>query len=260
MSASAGLSIAVVGYGKMGHAIEEAARRRGHRVSLRIDPLGGDVRGVDEIDDAAASKIDIALEFSAPETAAGNVKALLERGLPVVCGSTGWDAALDEARALAREREVGFLWAPNFALGVQLTFRIVQAAAKQLGALSGFSPFLVEEHHDAKRDAPSGTARRLAEILVKETPGKRRYAAAPAKEPISADCVPVAWVRAGAIPGTHRVGWDGPGETLEITHRVRDRGVFAAGAVHAAEWTVTERGPRTIDDMLDAVLSGPRDH
>lgn len=260
MSGQEGLSIAVVGYGKMGHAIEEAARRRGHRVTLRVDPLGGDVRGVDEIDEAASRSIDIALEFSAPETAARNVKELLDKGVPVVCGSTGWDVELEAARELARERGIGFLWAPNFALGVQLTFRIVEQAARQLGALSGFAPFLVEEHHDAKRDAPSGTARRLAEILVKQTPGKRRYAAAPPTKPIAADCVPVAWVRAGAIPGTHRVGWDGPGETLEITHRVRDRGVFAAGAVQAAEWTVTERGPRSIDDMLDAVLAGPRDH
>ncbi len=253
MSADRPLHLAIVGCGRMGSAVAAAAEARGHRVALRIDPdaPGADARGVDHAD---LSGIDAALEFTRAEAAPRNVQRLLEAGLPVVSGTTGWNDGLDRARALARERGVGFLWAPNFALGVQALFRVVDRAASLFGAIGGFAPYLVEEHHQLKRDAPSGTALRLAQSLVERTPGKSRWDVAPTAAPVPPEVVPVAWVRAGEIPGTHRAGWDGPGETVEIVHRARDRAVFAHGAVRAAEWLVARPGPRTLDEMIDELL------
>ena len=157
-------------------------------------------------------------------------------------------------RDRARDRGAGFVWAPNYSLGMQAMMRLVDRAARLLGGIGPFAPYLVEEHHGAKKDAPSGTARTLAEFLVAGTPGKTRWGIAPEHEPIPADMLPVAWVRAGAIPGTHRCGWDGQGETLEIVHRVRDREVFAAGAVTVAEWLVAEPGVFTLEELIDRRL------
>lgn len=253
MSADRPLHLAIVGWGRMGRALAAAAEARGHRVALRVDPdaPGTDAPGVDRADLAG---IDVALEFTRAEAAPHNVSRLLEAGRPVVSGTTGWNDGLEAARQLARERDVGFLWAPNYSLGVQALFRVADRAASLFGAIGGFAPYLVEEHHQMKRDAPSGTALRLAQALVERTPGKRRWDVAPTAGPVPPEVVPVAWVRAGEIPGTHRLGWDGPGETVEIVHRARDRAVFAHGAVRAAEWLVTQSGPRTLDEMIDELL------
>ncbi|MCU0222966.1 MAG: 4-hydroxy-tetrahydrodipicolinate reductase [Acidobacteria bacterium] len=253
MSADRPLHLALVGCGRMGRALALAAEARGHRIALRVDPEspGADARGVDRADLAG---IDVALEFTHAAAAPQNVRRLLEAGCPAVSGTTGWNDGLEAVRALAAERGVGFLWAPNFALGVQALFRVADRAASLLGAIGGFAPYLVEEHHQLKRDAPSGTALRLAQALVERTPGKTRWGLAPADGPLPPELVPVAWVRAGEIPGTHRLGWDGPGETIEIVHRARDRAVFAHGAVRAAEWLVARPGPRTLDEMIDELL------
>jgi 4-hydroxy-tetrahydrodipicolinate reductase len=237
----------------MGRAIEAAARHRGHLVALRVDPgcSEGEIAGSVP---ALLPEIDVALEFSEPAAAAGNVRALLDARVPVVCGTTGWGEALPEARERAREQEVGFLWAPNFALGVNLLFRLVGLASSWLGATGGFAPYLVEAHHDGKKDGPSGTAGRLAELLVEHTPGKTRFGPAPAQGRIDPELVPVGWVRAGAIPGEHRIGWDAAEETIEIVHRARSRELFATGAVRAAEWLEGRSGPFTLDEMLDDLL------
>jgi len=253
MSHDRSLQIAIVGYGKMGRALEAAVAARGHRVALCVDPEASDAQ-FRALAQAPLEGLDAALEFTRGEAAPENVRRLIEAGIPVVSGTTGWGDGLEAARALARDRGVGFLWAPNFALGVQALFRVADRAAALFGAIGGFAPFLVEEHHAAKRDAPSGTGIRLAQTLVERTPGKARWGAAPTDRPVDAELVPVAWIRAGEIPGTHRLGWDGPGETIEIVHRARDRAVFAHGAVRAAEWLVRRPGPRTLDEMIDELL------
>ncbi len=248
------LELAIVGFGRMGRALEQIAVRRGHAVRARIDPRGGDGVTATEVDPAALAGVDVALEFTTPEAAANNVRRLLDLGVPVVSGTTGWNDALEDARRLARERGVGFVWAPNYALGVQALFRIVRHAARLLGAFGEFAPYLVEEHHAGKKDAPSGTSRRLADLLVEATPDRSRWGPAPEHEAIAPDMLPVAWIRAGAIPGTHRCGWDGAGESLEISHRVRDREVFAAGAITVAEWLAGRPDVCTFEELVDRHL------
>lgn len=243
------LKIALIGYGRMGKVLEEAVQARGHQIVTRIDPLHP------AADDSKISReslhgADVALEFTHPRAAQDNCLHLLDLGVNVVSGSTGWEEGVPEVRRAAERNGTGFLWAPNFALGVQVLFRIVAQASGLLGQL-GFSPFLIEEHHQGKQDAPSGTARRLAELVVAGTPGKERFGPAPASGPIPPELVPVAWIRAGLIPGNHTIGWDGAGETIEVHHRARDRSVFAAGAVRAAEWLVEHPGPHTLEEMMD---------
>jgi 4-hydroxy-tetrahydrodipicolinate reductase len=238
----------------MGQAIEAAARERGHAIALRVDPVAGDPGVVPRLP-SSLEGVDVAVEFTEPGAAEGNVRALLEAGVPVICGTTGWDSGLEAARQLARDRGVGLLWAPNFALGVHVLFRLVDRAAAWLGGTGEFAPYLVEAHHDGKKDGPSGTAGRLARKLVENTPGKARYGPPPAEGKIEPDQVPVSWIRAGAIPGEHRVGWDAAGETIEIVHRARTRGIFAGGAVRAAEWLAGRRGPFVLDDMLEEMLA-----
>jgi len=255
MSDDRRLRLALVGYGRMGRAIEVAAAERGHQVTARIDPAAP---GADRpaIPDDLADQADVAIEFTVPSAAPGNVRRLLELGIPTVSGTTGWTERLGETRALAGQLGVGFLWAPNYALGVQLLFRLVGRAATWFGRLGGFDPWVFEAHHARKKDAPSGTAQQLAELIVAGTPGKERFGCAPDDAPPPPDLVPVGWVRAGEIPGTHRVGWDGPGESIEIVHVARDRGIFGRGAVRAAEWIVGRSGPATIAEMLDELLAG----
>ncbi len=249
------LRLALVGYGQMGRAIEVVAAERGHRVVARIDPVAA---GADRptITPDLRDEVDVAVEFSVPEAAPGNVARLLEMGIPTVSGTTGWAERLGETRALAERLGTGFLWAPNYALGVQVFFRVVERAATWFGRVGGFDPWIFEAHHARKKDAPSGTARRLAELVVAGTPGKERFGCAPDDAPPPPDLVPVGWVRAGQIPGSHRVGWDGPGESIEIVHVARDRGIFARGAVRAAEWLAGRGGAHTIGEMLDDLLAG----
>jgi len=247
------LRLCIVGLGRMGRAVERVAVARGHSVAHRVDPCGGDCAGPESID---ASSVDVSMEFTTPEAALRNVLALIERGTPVVSGTTGWDDRIDEARAAARDAGVGFLWSPNFSLGMQLLFRLAALTSGWMGRLDGFAPFVEERHHAGKRDSPSGSAARLAALVVASSPGKREFGAAPDDGPIPAERVAVASIRAGSIPGDHTVGWDGPFETLELSHRVRDRAVFAEGAVRAAEWLAGRDSPHDIEEMLEDLLPG----
>ncbi|MDQ7006741.1 MAG: 4-hydroxy-tetrahydrodipicolinate reductase [Acidobacteriota bacterium] len=246
------LRLALVGYGKMGRAIEALAPERGHRVVARVDPTLPEGEGTSL--DTLAGSCDVAFEFSSPAAGADNVGRLIRQGVPVVSGTTGWSDRLGALQAEADRRGVGFLWAPNFSLGVNLLFRLAATAARALGELGEFSPWLWEAHHDAKQDGPSGTACRIAEIVVEQTPGKTRYGPAPAEGAVDPELLPVAWIRAGSIPGEHRLGWDGPGESLEIIHRARSREIFAIGALRCAEWLVGRRGSARLEDMLDEIL------
>jgi 4-hydroxy-tetrahydrodipicolinate reductase len=212
----------------MGRAIEEALVERGHAVAARIGR--GDGAG-------AAKGADVAFEFTRPEAAGGNVRALLEARVPTVCGTTGWDAA--EATGMSRRLGVPLLVAPNFSIGVAVLKRLTAEAARLLAAFPEFEPGIVERHHARKADVPSGTARMLAATIAPFRPGS-----APP---------PVAALRQGGQPGEHEVIFDGPDECVVLVHRARSRRIFAAGAVRAAEWMVETgpKGPVTFDDFFE---------
>jgi 4-hydroxy-tetrahydrodipicolinate reductase len=225
---------AVVGPGKMGSAVAAVWQARGHEVALTLG------RGDDP---AAAQGCDVAFELTRPEAAAANVEALLRAGVPTVCGTTGWDPA--EANRLARELAVPLLVAANFSIGVAVLRHLAAEAARRLAPFAEFEPGIVERHHAAKVDSPSGTARMLAATVGDERGGRQP---------------PVAALRHGGQPGEHQVIFEGAQECLELTHRVRSREVFALGAVAAGEWLARQHppGPVTFDDFLRQAAARPQ--
>ena len=225
----------LVGAGKMGKTIASVLASRGHSMVREVD-FG------DRVTEADRGTADVAFEFTEPTSAEGCVTALLALGIPVVSGTTGWDPAA--ARRLALEKRIAFLHSANFSLGIAAARRAVAAAARLLAPFPAYEPGMVERHHSAKKDAPSGTAKLLA-LEVEAARG-----GAP---------VPIVSLRHGGQPGEHAVIFEGPDEALEIVHRARSRALFAAGAVAAAEWLAAARpaGPVSFDDFLDAALTPP---
>lgn len=223
--------LAIIGLGRMGRTIEQLAPEREFQVVARIDPKGGDAPAVtrESLRDA-----DVAVEFSTPAAAVSNILAALDAGCPVVVGTTGWYAERPRVERAAAERGGAILVAPNFSVGVAAFAEIVAAATRALRAAPGFDAHLVETHHTAKQDAPSGTAATLARI---------------AAEGWGRD-IPITSIRTGSVPGTHEFVFDGPFEQIRIEHVARDRRVFADGALLAARWLIGKRGAFTMQDVL----------
>ena len=220
----------IVGPGKMGRAIEAVLLQRGHGVRARYGRR-------DDLEALEPDVVDVAFEFTAPDSAPRTVVSLLMHRVPVVSGTTGWDAAT--ARRLAEERKVPFLHAPSFSIGVAALRRAAMVLGGALARFPEFEPAIVERHHSAKRDAPSGTARAIAESVgVGRAPGEE---------------IPIVSLRHGGQPGEHVLVFEGPDESIELVHRARSRSIFALGAVQAAEWLVKSglTGPVTFDDFLD---------
>ena len=222
--------LAIVGMGKMGHAIEQLARERDCEVVARLD-VAETTRGIDV---ASLNGAQVAVEFTTPSAAAKNVRALIATGVPTVVGTTGWYDALPEVAAEVKKRNGALLTATNFSLGVNAFEAILTQAAAILAATGGFDAHMVELHHSAKKDAPSGTAHTL-----------EKAASAAWGKPI-----PITSVRTGSIPGTHEVIFDAPFETIRIAHVARDRKVFAEGAIVAAKWLVGRQGVFTMKDVI----------
>jgi len=230
----------LVGYGKMGRAIEAILVQKGHGVAGRFGRGDICLEG-EEGKEAAAKGCDLAFEFTAPDSAGALVPFLLSKKIPVLSGTTGWDVA--SAERIAREQDVPFLHSSNFSLGVAALRRAVAAATAALAPFPEFEPGIVERHHSKKRDAPSGTAKALASAL-EEASGRAG--------------VPIASLRQGGTPGEHLVFFEGEDETLELVHRARSRAIFAQGAVRAAEWMLKSgrRGPLTFDEFFSDASHG----
>lgn len=217
--------------GRMGRAIDGLARERAWPITAAL--------GRDEVMAAPLSRErlgdpDVVLEFTTAEAAPGIVRACTRAGLPVVSGTTGWTGELDRVRAEVREGQGALLWASNFSVGVNLFFEVAAATARIVKGSSSFDAAIVETHHGAKRDAPSGTALELRRILEE---GLRRD-------------VPATSVRTGFVPGTHELIFDAPFEQIRLVHEARDRRVFADGALLAARWLVGRRGVFDMRDVL----------
>jgi 4-hydroxy-tetrahydrodipicolinate reductase len=242
------MKVALVGYGRMGRAVEQAAEARGHEVVARIDlDTNSEGRGITA---ETLNGADVAVEFSVPEAAPANIAALAGCGADTVSGTTGWYDRLEDVRAAVEAAGSGLIYAPNFSLGMQLFFRVVRLAARLSDDLEGYDAYVLEAHHRHKKDHPSGTARRLAEILLAELSAKERWELGAPEGPIDAEALQVTAVRAGEIPGTHTVGLDGLDDRIELRHEARGRAGFARGALAAAEWIRGRSGIFTLEDML----------
>jgi 4-hydroxy-tetrahydrodipicolinate reductase len=248
------MRFALVGYGKMGRAIEAAATARGHSLGTVVDRTTRDRRAARAIARAPWRGITVAFEFTEPDAAKDHVLALLKRNVAVVCGTTGWDAGDGEIRRASRASTAGAVIAPNFSVGMTLFYAVVADAARRFLAVPGYDPWLAEWHHRAKSDAPSGTARRLAAILAAKSPGRVSVREGLDTAALGPGDVHVAAVRAGHQPGRHAVGFDGPNDVVTLEHTARGRDGFALGAVLAAEWLRGRRGVHTFEEVVEDLV------
>jgi 4-hydroxy-tetrahydrodipicolinate reductase len=227
------MRIAIVGNGKMGQAVARLAEQRGHTIRAVIsgaENAGGRALTPDRLADA-----DVAIEFTRPDAAPANLERLVAAGIPTVTGTTGWLEQLPRIATLVAERKGALLYAANFSLGVHLFLRAARELARGFAGRPGVDAFILEEHHAAKLDAPSGTAREL-QVRARQADPARPY--------------PITSLRVGEAPGTHTVAYDGAYERVTLSHAARNREGFAAGALAAAEWLPGHPGVHTVEDML----------
>jgi 4-hydroxy-tetrahydrodipicolinate reductase len=246
------LNYALVGYGKMGRSIQTEADKRGHRLVKIVDPEIDGGEGLEQL--SSSSDIDVAFEFTSPAAAVKNLSVLLKSGISTVCGTTGWtiDAGFEQ---VIHASAAGLILAPNFSVGMNLFYRLVEQAGKVFGAAGLHEPFVMEEHHRAKRDIPSGTARKLADILIEADPQLTSVHEGNPEEPLPRDTLHVSSVRCGAEAGTHTVGFDGECDRILLKHSSRGRAGFALGAVLAGEWIQQRRGRHGFDEVLEDLLT-----
>ena len=235
------MKIALIGYGKMGHAIEEIALSRGHEIVCRIDK-----DNQEDFDSPQFKSADVAIEFTAPTVALGNYRRAFAAGVPVVSGTTGWLEHLPEVKA-ACEAGQTFFYASNFSLGVNIFFAVNKYLAGIMNHFPQYSVILEEIHHVHKLDHPSGTAITLAEDIIAQLDSKHSWTE---NLPAPADAIPVVARREGEVPGTHTITYDSEVDTIRITHEAKSRKGFALGAVIAAEFTVGKKGFLTMQDLF----------
>jgi 4-hydroxy-tetrahydrodipicolinate reductase len=225
------MRLLLVGYGRMGRLVEKLAPDYGFDVVGRLD----DTNNVGGVGIPPAPDADVAVDFSVPSAVAENLPKLAMRRMNVVIGTTGWQEHEQEMRRVAADGGIGVVAASNFSLGVALFQNLAQQAARMFAPYPEYGAWIHEIHHAAKKDAPSGTAITLQKSM--QTAGYGH--------PID-----MASSRAGSVPGTHSIGFDGPFETITMTHTNRDRAAFAQGALQAARWVHGRRGWFTIQDVL----------
>lgn len=271
------MRIALIGYGKMGHTIEEVARERGHQVVCVIDR-----DNQEDFDSPAFASADVAIEFTTPATAEANIRkawskgrtsptppkegldgcsesplskgggevgenmnipapSMRQGGLPVVCGTTGWDVEGFVKRNAQCVEDNALVWSSNYSIGVNILFALNRQLAEIMSKYSEYQPSITEVHHVHKLDAPSGTAKTLQCTI-------RNAQCAMTGE--SSD-VPITSIREGEVPGIHTVTWDSEVDTISISHSAKSRKGFALGAVLAAEWIIGKRGFHTMSEVLD---------
>jgi 4-hydroxy-tetrahydrodipicolinate reductase len=227
------MRIAIVGYGKMGRLLDDLAPGAGIEVGGRFDagqPLvAGDYR--------------VAVDFTTPNAVVENVRRAAGLGVNLVVGTTGWYEQLEAVRAAVESSGIGMVYGANFSIGVNLFFQIARQAAGMLASRGEYDPYIIEMHHRHKKDAPSGTALKLAK-LVGDAYGRNTPVSS---VPVSS--VPVSSVRAGEIPGTHQLSFDSEADTITLTHTARSRKGFALGALEAAKWIEGRSGLYAFEEI-----------
>jgi 4-hydroxy-tetrahydrodipicolinate reductase len=242
------MNLALIGYGKMGKEVERIAKEKGLRVAKIFE--------VDTNADAAAltkeglKNIDVCIDFSSPDAVLENIRAVAACGKNLVVGTTGWYDRLDEVRKLVKERKIGFLYASNFSLGVNLFSQIVMDAARLFEKYPDYDVALSEIHHKAKADSPSGTALSLGSVILQSLRRKSELASGTLHGTIKPNQLHISSTRVGAVTGRHSVIFDSEGDTIELVHSAKSRAGFAAGAVVAAEWLKGKKGFFTMRDVV----------
>lgn len=238
------MNIAILGYGRMGHAVESVAEQFGHRICAVFD-LDHPLKTDSNLNDAG-----VIISFSHHQAVIPNLKIASEINLPIVEGTTGWYHQLDRIKQI---KNLTILYSPNFSIGVYQFSKLVEAAARLFGSLPEYDCYLHEWHHRHKADSPSGTALKLADILIKNVRTKSEIMSGTCAGTIEHQALHVTSTRVGRIPGTHEVGFDSEHDTITLRHQAHGRTGFAVGALRAAEWLIGKKGIFTMDDFMESL-------
>lgn len=236
------MRITLIGYGKMGKAIEKIALERGHTIAYKIDQTNQHL-----LQELSPAYTDVAIEFTNPESAPENIRHCINRGVPVICGSTGWLADKEAIETLCLQQKGAFFYASNFSVGVNIFFRLNEYLASMMHKHLAYQPHIEEIHHTEKKDAPSGTAITLAEGLMAHLKEKHHWVNSPTE---NADELSIISKREPNVPGTHSIFYSSGIDEIEIKHTAHSREGFATGAVLASEWILGRQGIFGMSDML----------
>ena len=234
------MKIALIGYGKMGREIETIARQQGETIA-QVFEIGNVVRP------ESLDGVDVCIDFSMPDAVLSNIRAAVEARRDIVVGTTGWYQHLPELKNEVKES--GLLYSANFSLGMNYFFRLVRRAGELMNGAAEYDPYVHEVHHRQKLDSPSGTALRLARILMDTIDRKKEILAQPSVGQIGPEMLHVTSTRAGVVAGTHTVAFDSEADFIELTHVAKTRRGFALGALAAARWLHGRKGIYTMDDV-----------
>lgn len=231
------MNIGLFGYGKMGKMIEQIAQQRGHTIIAKIEDASQPID---------YKSMDVAIDFSTPESAFENITNCFKNGVPVICGTTGWLERYAEAVEICNDNKGGFIYASNFSLGVNIFFELNAQLAKMMANLEEYKVSMEEIHHTQKLDAPSGTAITLAEGIIQNTPYEQWKL-----EESGDKTIPITSIREGMVSGTHSIAYESAVDKIEIKHEAHNREGFALGAVIASEWIAGKSGVFSMKDVLN---------
>jgi 4-hydroxy-tetrahydrodipicolinate reductase len=240
------MTIALIGYGKMGVEVERIALTK-NIVVKKIFPTD---REIISINKKSLRGVDVCIDFTSPTATLEIIDRVSACGVNLVVGTTGWYSQLDEAAALVRKRKTGLLYSPNFSLGMNIFFRVIREAAKAFGSVNAYDTAIHEIHHREKKDSPSGTALSLGRILLSQFPGKKELLTETSHDTPAQNTIHVTSQRTGHVVGTHTVMFDSEADSIELTHRAKNRSGFALGALVAAEWLAGKKGLFTMEDVI----------
>jgi len=241
------MKIALIGYGKMGKTIAELAKKQHHEIIITID-----ADNKNDLKSELFSSVDVAIEFTQPNQAFGNIMACFEAGVPVVCGTTGWYDELPKLVSACNEKNGSLIYASNFSIGVNLFFVLNKILAKQMSQYPDYKVSMQETHHTAKLDAPSGTAITLAEDLINNHSGYQGWSKGIPADGIS---FPILSVREDPAPGKHEIFYTSEIDEIKISHEALNRNGFSLGALYAAKWIKGNKGIHHFADILSLQLS-----
>jgi 4-hydroxy-tetrahydrodipicolinate reductase len=249
------MNIAIIGYGGMGREIEKIATAKGMTVKSIIDPAAKEA-AYKEINKESLDGVDVAIDFTHPDVAIGNIKKVSSLGVNMVVGTTGWYDNLAEVKKAVKKAGIGFVYGSNFSVGVHAYFKIVDAAAKIFNKIPDYDVWGNEIHHFRKADSPSGTAKSLAKILVDNIDRKKKAVYEMLNRKIEANEIHFSSTRGGPVNFKHTIGFDSDADTVTIEHSARHRGGYALGAVLASEWINGKKGFFVVVDFIKELLEG----
>ena len=241
------MNISISGYGKMGREVERIARERGHKIGIIADTS-------QELKNINAQNTDVVIDFSLPENVVENIKILAKNKVNIVVGTTGWYDQLASVQKIVADNKIGFLWSSNFSIGVNLFFRLTEAAAKLVNQAEEYDVWATEIHHNNKVDSPSGTAKTLEDILLASIQRKTKIVEEKLDRKIKSNEIHFSSTRGGLVNFGHTIGFDSEADCIKIEHAARNRNGYVLGAVKAAEWLGNKKGYFEMDDFMKYIL------